>query len=152
MRPRCYHMFGDGTNTDEETQVTVVSSTTVRPAIYDLLISNATTPADNACNWVLQRITAAGTPGTTFTPVAIDPGDPASAASGGYYQFTVVPTYTANAHLLNISCNQRALARWVSRERGELILPATAANGAALRVKDVTTAAALWKYTIHFSE
>lgn len=114
-----------------KTVVGLTSAATVRPRIYDLIFGTSGTPADNALNWLLQRFTAAGT-SSAATPVAIDPADPSALASGGQ-NHTVEPTYTASAYLLDIDANQRSTQRWVASPGGELILPATAANGAGLQ-------------------
>jgi hypothetical protein len=46
---------------------------------------------------------------------------------------TVDPTLTANAILLSLPLNQRASFRWVPAPGSELVTPATASNGLALR-------------------
>ena len=108
----------------------LTSATTIRPRIYDVIFGTSGTPADNALNWLLQRYTAAGT-ATSVTPTAIDPADPAALASAGS-NHTVEPTYTAGAILLDIDANQRSTQRWVASPGSELVMPATAANGAGL--------------------
>lgn len=110
--------------------VGITSTTAIRPGVYDLYLGSSATPADNAILWKVQRHTAAGT-NTAFTPVALDPGDPAATASSGYAH-SVEPTYTANSFLLWLALNQRATHRAILDPNAPLLLPATANNGATL--------------------
>lgn len=117
-----------------KTGLTLISASTVRPKLYDFTIGTEGTPADNALVWQLQRFTAAGT-ASAVTPVALDPGDPAALGSAGS-ALTVEPTYTAGAFVWGpMGMNQRATYRWVAAPSGEIICPATAANGIGMGVK-----------------
>ena len=64
------------------TLFTLTSTSAVRPCIYELILGSSATPADNALLWQLQRVTAAGT-ATSYTPVALDPADPAATSVAG---------------------------------------------------------------------
>ncbi|HVX15961.1 MAG TPA: hypothetical protein VHC22_32555 [Pirellulales bacterium] len=108
----------------------LTSTSAIRPRIADVMFGTSGTPADNALNWTVQRYTAAGT-STAVTPQALDPGDPAATATAGS-NHTVEPTYTSGAILLDIDANQRSTQRWVAAQGYELVLPATASNGAGL--------------------
>ena len=118
-----------GTN---KTILTLISAATIRPMLYDLLIGSGVTPADLATIFHLERFTAVGTEGSGFTPEPLDPDDPASLADYGVGVFAAEPTYTAGAVLLKVPLNQRATFRWVAAPGGELVVPATAANGIGL--------------------
>ena len=91
---RRYSGYGTDTNTASTTQVELRSATTIRPRIYDFLIGSAATPADNAGEYVFRRTTTAGTAGSTFTAIALDPGDPASLATFPVAH-SAEPTYTS---------------------------------------------------------
>lgn len=147
---RRYSIDGQDTNTASTTILGLTSAATVKPKIYDVLLGSDATPADNAAEYNLQRYTAAGT-ATSVTPQALDPGDPAALASAGEVH-TVEPTYTANAVLLNIMSNQRATFRWVAAPEGEIVLPATAANGVGVQVITVAGSAVNTGVTIHYAE
>lgn len=147
---RRYSSSGSDTNTASTTMIGITSTSAIRPAIYDLLISSVATPADNAGDWQFQRHTAAGT-STGFTPVALDPGDPASTATSGV-NHTVEPTYTANAIVLRVAVNQRNTLRWVARDGSELKMPATAANGLSLLSNAVGGSAVAFLFCVLFSE
>lgn len=108
----------------------LASGTTIRPAIYDLILGSSATPADNAILWQLQRFTAAGT-STAYVPLPLDAGDPACTVVAGVLH-TVEPTYTAAAFLFRCSLNQRATHRWISDPDAPLLLPASANNGCGL--------------------
>jgi hypothetical protein len=146
---RRYSGAGQDTNTAATTIVELRSATTIRPRIYDFILGSDATPADNAAEYVLQRTTTAGT-STSFTPVALDPGDPASLASFGQAH-SAEPTYTAAALLLDIATNQRATFRWVAAPGGELVLPA-AANGVGLQVITVAGSAVNTVAQLHWEE
>lgn len=126
---------GNGDQNVSSSLITVVgltSAATIRPALFDMIFGSSGTPADVALLWKLQRYTVAGT-STPFTPIALDPADPAALAAVGS-NHTAEPTYTANAFLLVISMNQRSTQRWVAAPGSELKAPATAANGLGLQV------------------
>jgi hypothetical protein len=127
----------------------LTSTAAIRPRIYDLIFGSNATPADNALNWLLQRYTAAGT-ATAVTPQPLDPADPAATASAGE-NHTAEPTYTSNAILLNISANQRSTQRWVASPGGELVLPATAANGVGVQPVHSSFTGEV-QTTIHYEE
>jgi hypothetical protein len=101
------------TNTGSTTLQQTVCSTTIRAQIYDLIISGGgVAPADNAAEYQMKRLTAAGTV-STFTPQALDSGDPATTmtltTAGCGYAATGEPTYAAaGAILLDIGVNMRA--------------------------------------------
>src|SRR5262245_55467885 len=119
---RRYSGYGTDTNTNSTAQVELRSTTAIRPRIYDFIIGSAATPADNAGEFVFRRTTTAGTCGATFTPVALDPGDPSATATFGY-NHSGEPTYTANNDLLHFAVNMRATFRWVAAPLSELVLP-----------------------------
>lgn len=147
---RNYAAVGSATNTASVTSWVITSAATIRPAIYDWAIGSVATAADNAWNFRLGRFTAAGTT-TSFTPIALDPADPASLAASGFVA-TVEPTFTANAYLLSLSGNQRAAVRWIAAPGGELKMPATAANGIGCLSVAVGGSAVAMTHTVHFSE
>ncbi len=147
---RRYSISAQDTNTAATTQVGLTSAATVRPRIYDLICGSDATPADNAAEFNIQRTTAAGT-STAFTPVALDPADPASLSAAGY-NHSGEPTYTANALLHEWAQNQRATYRWVAAPNGELVLPATAANGAGIITVTVAGSAVNTNFQLYFEE
>lgn len=147
---RRYSVDGQDTNTAATTILGLTSAATVRPKLYDMVMGSDATPADNAAEYVLQRYTAAGTV-TAVTPQALDPGDPAALASAGEAH-TVEPTYTSNAIMLQWAQNQRATFRWVAAPGGEIVLPATAANGVGVQVIGIAGSAVNMNVTFHYEE
>lgn len=136
-------------NSPTDTCLGLTSDTTIRPAIYDVIFGSNATPADNALQWLLQRYTAAGT-STSVTPQPLDSEDPAASATAGE-NHTDEPTYTSNAILLNISANQRSTQRWVASPGGEIILPATSANGVGVQPVHASFTGDV-QSTIHYEE
>jgi hypothetical protein len=135
--PRGYSVSGpNATGTANKTLVTVVSTTAVRPRLFDLTIGNSQTPADQAAQYAVTRFTAAGTAGSAPTPNPLDPGDTAGVATAGITH-SAEPTYAATT-LLRINLNQRATFRWVASPGFELIAPATAANGLGMYLVSAT--------------
>ena len=141
--PRKYCTTTVDTNTVNTTVGGLTSATTIRPSIYDIVIGSEATPADQAARFIFQRYTVAGT-STAVTPQALDPADPASllAVTTGQ-NHSAEPTYTANAIMLPIALNQRATYRWVAAPGGEIVMPATAANGIGCQAVVVTSAYAV---------
>jgi hypothetical protein len=111
--------------------IAATSGSLRRGKVYDLLIGTNGTPADNYLQWDISRMTAAGT-ATSVTPQALDPADVAALGTANN-NYTAEPTITASSSLLNVGVNQRASYRWVAAPGSELVFPATAANGLALR-------------------
>jgi len=119
-----------------------------RGKVYELDFGSEATPADNPFLWQVQRCTTAGT-ATTATPVAINPADVATEADGGA-NHTIDPTLTASSMLLTVPLNQRATFRWVADPGKELVYPATASNGVAVRTPTCGLVAVTC--TLYFSE
>lgn len=147
---RRYACVGEDTNTANTSPLEVRSATTIRPRVYDIVVSSDATPADNCAQYDFQRTTTVGSGGTAGTPQALDPGDPAALGSFRVAD-TTEPTYTASAVLLSIAINQRATFRWVAAPMGELVLPA-AANGLGVRSVTVGGSAINVNVTVHYEE
>lgn len=124
---RKYSIRGDQTvATPLDTALTLTSTTAIRPEIYFFVLTHNAAPADNTLQWTAQRVTAAGT-GTSITPQALDPGDPAASGVAAS-NHTVEPTYTSGAILFDAFINQRSQYTWYG-DRGPMRLPALASNG-----------------------
>lgn len=124
------------------------ATTPRRAKIYDLMFGSEATPADNAFLWQVQRCTTAGT-STAVTPAPLDPADAVALDDTGS-NHTVDPTLTAGAFLMTVPLNQRATFRWVAAPGGEIVIPATANNGVALRTP--TASAVAISATMEFEE
>lgn len=103
-----------------------------RLKVYDFSFGASGTPADNAMEADIVRTTANGTD-TAFTPNPLDPADAACVATFGQ-NASAEPTVTANSQVFDLGFNQRASYRWVCKDGSELIVPATANAGLALRI------------------
>ncbi len=68
------------------------------------------------------------------TPNPLDPGTRA-AGSGAAANYTAEGTVTSGSSVFAVGINQRASYRWVAAPGSELIVPAVAAAGFALRTK-----------------
>lgn len=121
-----------------------------RLRVYDAVVGSEATPADAALLWTFRRCTAAGT-STSVTPQNLDPASSTTEYDAGE-NHTVEPTYTAGAILLNIPLNQRATFRWVAAPGGELVMPATAANGFGIETDAISTGTPVITATIHADE
>jgi hypothetical protein len=144
-----YSADGQSAGATPQTLLNLIGATTVRLRLYDLVCGSDATPADNAFELNLNRTTAVGT-GTAVTPTALDSADPTAEGTADE-NHSVEPTSTAGAVLLNWMQNQRATFRWVAAPFGELIVPATAANGIAAIVIGATAAINLG-VTFHWEE
>lgn len=97
-----------------------------RIALYDLIFGADGAPADNNFRVDVQRATASAT-GTSVTPNALDPADPA--ANTETLENVTAGASTANAVPLSFPLNQRATFRWVAAPGSEIIIPAAIDNG-----------------------
>jgi len=124
-----------------------------RAFLYEFEVGTVGTPnaTDNAISWDIMRATTTGTASTGV----VNPLDPADTAAShdGFVNHTAEGTTTGNSQLWQLSANQRASYRWVVNPGGpgELVVPATASNGAILRGLG-TTYALTANATIYFRE
>lgn len=150
---RKYSVSGNATCTQSATLplITLISTANIRPKISDIVLGSGASPVDQQGRFILQRCTTTGTPGSSITPQALDPGDPVAQATSGLAVFSVGPTLTANAILLMLAGAMRATLRWVAKDGHEIVLPATASNGVALVPVQVSAAWDLGM-VFHYSE
>ncbi|KKL79433.1 hypothetical protein LCGC14_2014870 [marine sediment metagenome] len=118
------------TATPGDTVLTLIGLSLTRGKLYDLVFGTIGTPADAFIQWLLRRFTAAGT-GTGVGEIPLDTDAPANQLTADE-NHTVEPTYAADSELLDFGVNVRASFRWVAAPGGELVVPATAANGIGL--------------------
>lgn len=124
-----------------KTAATIIATSAVRPAVYEVWVGCATAPVDYSIKALVARFTAAGTAASSPTPEPNDPGDVASISTAGITH-SAEPTYTSGKTLLMIPFNARNTVRWVAYQPGkEFIAPATAANG--IGIKNLLASAAL---------
>jgi hypothetical protein len=120
-------------STTLSTALAVAAAASMRRAqIYELVIGCPNTPSDVSNQWQMQFATTAGT-GSAITPFSLDQADTLASTIVAKGTITIDPTLTANAIPLDIGLNQKATFRWVAAPGSELIIPATASNGYALR-------------------
>lgn len=131
--------------------VTLIGTAAVRAGLYEYVFGSSGSPADNAVQYSFQRCTTAGTAGSSITPQALDPGDPAAVSTSGLATFSGGPTLTANAFLAQFGLNQRATYRWIAAPGAELKIPATANNGIAV-LPIAVSAAFTSQFTLYFFE
>ena len=125
-------MGGGSTSVSAETALSLISTTTIRPYIYDFSFGSVGTPSDSLIVLSIPRLTntTAGTGCTSSPPDALDHlDDPATSTAGMAY--TAEPTI--GVVLFQVGINVRATYRWVASPGGELVCPATAAAGLGIR-------------------
>lgn len=125
-------------------------STALKRLMAKFIAIGSDATADNAYTVKVQRVTAAGSGGTSWTPTALDPADGAASALFRYAE-TTDPTITSSSDLLSLSGHQRANIQWYAPPGGELVVPVTNSNGIAL-VCTVLVAAFNSQYTVHWEE
>jgi hypothetical protein len=126
------------------------SSSPKRNKIYDILCGQDGTPVDVSVTWDLSRMTADDGTKTNVTPSALDPAD-AAALTLSRANFSAEGTITSTSSVLAIPINCRTSFRWVAAPGGELVAPATASNGFALRAKSPSYASTVLA-KLHFEE
>lgn len=130
--------------TANKTAVNIVGGTTVRISVYEFAVGLTTAPnsTDQQLEYLIGRTTAAGTAGSSPTPLPNDPSDVAAVATAGVTH-SAEPTYTAASFLYDQAINQRAGFRWVAVPGQEFRSPATASNGVGLKNVAITAAAVI---------
>lgn len=125
-----------------KTLISVYASTTGtaslvrRGKVYDVLIGTNGTPADNALEFDIARLTSPST-SALVTANPLDPAD-AGAASGVVANSTTEGTFSSSGEVWYIGINQRASYRWVAAPGSELVWPATSSAGLALRARSTS--------------
>lgn len=132
-RGKNYAGVGGAASGTDKTMLTLITAATIRPEIHYFSLGSSAAVGDTAALMVLQRFTAVGTEGGGFTPIALDPANPAALSDCGVGVFSVEPTYTASAILWKQAFNQRATVQWWAAPGEELIAPATANNGIGIK-------------------
>lgn len=147
---RPYAVDGNQAAGASVTILTLVNGgTTIMPELFYLTVGSAATPADQANNMQVNRVTADGA-GTAVTPRGLRTGlsTPAGVALENH---TAEPTYTANEVMLSFSFNTRASFQWYANPGMEVTMPATLSSGVGLRFV-VATGTQLHEATLHYSE
>lgn len=125
---------------DNVTQLVELLADATRPRRqkwYDVAFGCSGTPADAAFIYLVNRMTASGT-GSAVTPKPLDPADAATEADAED-TCTADGTFTAGAVLLEKTINQRSAYRWFAVPGSELVMPATASNGAGVKLSTAST-------------
>lgn len=107
------------------TALSVVASALTRGRIDFFNLSATGTPADNVIQWLVRRISAAGT-SSAVTPRPVDPAAPAAQLSA-QQTYTAEPTF--GVQLMDLGVHQRAYYQWQALPGREILVPATASNG-----------------------
>lgn len=115
-----------------KTNISNISTTAIRPYLYDFTFGTTGTPSDSVMTVSVTRLTVmtAGTSCTTVTQSPLDSVDAAATSSSGG-AWTTEPT--VGVTLFSVGLNVRATYRWVAAPGGELVSPATAQAGVGLR-------------------
>jgi hypothetical protein len=129
---------GQAVSSSYKSQIVVYASSGTqalrRGKVYDVLVGTNGVPADNYMQWDISRSTTTPTSGTATGINPLDTADSSAAALAIINLGSGEPTVTSSSSLFNVGVNQRASYRWVAAPGSELVYPATAANGLALRV------------------
>lgn len=129
---------------------TLIGSASVRPELYDILMG-CSDPADShEGRFSIIRCSTTGTPGSSPSPVTLDPGDPAtSQCTAGLAIFTVGPT--PGVVLLQWGAKQDEPFRFATAPNKEFKGAYVANNGLAFMNPTVDTAYTL-DFTLQFHE
>ena len=125
-----YGAFGNNTlasSADSALSVASNASIVNRNYIYEFIVGDEGTPADNVVLYTVQRCTALGT-NTLVTASKLDEADKVAGALCGE-NHSAEPTYTSAEELAEFPLNTRATFRWVAAPGGELVSEAVAASG-----------------------
>ena len=129
-----YSVSGSGTNTASDTMTYYAAPATTpgRAYLFELVMGAPPTPADQASEYEVRRITNEdATPGgTATTPTPLDPGDRAALYNAQTGAITGEPTGTTA--LMAFGLNQRATFRWVASPGAGFWNAAAEDNGTSL--------------------
>ncbi|GAC1502139.1 MAG: hypothetical protein NVS1B6_08650 [Steroidobacteraceae bacterium] len=142
------------TNTASSTlpSITLIGTSSIKPRLFRYKISSPATVADNSVAYQIQRCTTTGTVGSSVTPQALDPGDPAAGCTVGLAIFSVGPTLTAGAIVDSISINLRAWYEFQAAPTKEIVIPASASNGLAWMPISLSGAAYANAFALYWEE
>lgn len=133
--PRRYAAIGQRQYSAGKTLAALTGATTIRACVEYICITCYDTPGDHVVDIKIQRHSADGSGGSTFTPLPFDPACPASACTFRHGAMTD-PTLTANAFLLQKAHNTRAAwENWFGDQ--PLVIPAS--SGAGLSAVMITS-------------
>lgn len=130
---------------------TLIASTSIRGFIEAWHLGVSSAPSDHSLNWLLQRFTADGTPGSAVTPGPGDPAAPASLITSGQ-AYSAEPTYTSAKEMWAKGYNARASDSIFLARGREIIIPATSGNGVGMKVADATTGPPTCQLTLDFHQ
>ena len=148
---RNYYVNGSCTAGTNKTAVELVTATTVRAKIYEIMVGCSAAPASQAAAWHLQRHT--GTSGgstTTQTPALLDPADPVSLLAAKV-NLSAEATYTAGQVVWELALNQQATFDWKANPGREFTLAASATAGAGLKTS-TSTGTAVHQGSLYWEE
>lgn len=115
-----------------KTALSILAAATVRPRLTSFCVSTDGVPGTDAgVEFGLKRFSADGSGGSTPTPVAGDPADPAArtVARSGH---TAEPTYTST--IFDRAINPRLTHVWMAEnQEAEIVVPAVAGAGLGLQ-------------------
>ena len=133
-----YAVAGDKGTASVRTIIAVMATTTVRRVkVYDYIVGNEDTPADNV--FIHQILRQTSDPiGASVTPEPLDEADAAAVAVG-------LDTITADGiigapPLMQFALNARATFRWVAAPGSEFVGPATDNSGLTGAIELAATA------------
>lgn len=137
----------------ERTLLALIAGANIRPKVFDVLLSFIDTPGDVLSEFRLSRISDESVGTSTTQPngqKVTDPEGRAPDATGGS-NYSVEPTYSAGADLLDFGLHQRATFRFIAAPESALVIPATANNALGMKsiISDATPNA---KVTMWFCE
>lgn len=119
--------------TSYKTALTLLGGTSVRPKLKEVIFG-ATSAADKALEWLLQRLTADGT-GTAVTPKPVDPADVASRCTAKY-NYSAEPTYTSGENMVNPGSHQKLSWIWQALDSdSRIVVPASSGAGLGMQIK-----------------
>ena len=117
------------TTTPGVTSLGLNASTTLRPAVTEMIVSTLGLGQDKMIHWELRRFdTSVGT-GTALTEFPVDPEDAGALKSAALGNHSSEPTYGSLAIPLSIGVHQRNFLHWRAAQNRGIPIPAVATEG-----------------------
>lgn len=154
---RYYNVRATCTITSSTTNapLNIMSTAAVVPYIYEINSGCVATPANQAVEFAINRITAIGTAQGAITPskVNLPAGTAVVAITTANQGASALPTYTANDYAHGWAQNQNTAYRWVASNPDRRIqLPSTASNGVGVMPITATASILTWVFNVAFEE
>lgn len=128
---QCVAASGDITIATGKTIIGVVGTSARSPRLLQVVIACSDTAGDSTNIFAIRHFTAAGTAGSSGTPLAANRNFGAPSCTVGLGAYSVEPTFDTG-DFIDIPLNQRGLYTWFAPTPSDFVAKAGSTNGWAV--------------------